>query len=80
MLFSVFIAAVLVGFIIYISLEVARYRPNNLISLCGLIIYVALLFMFSANPAKVGKQCINRMNVKLIKRTSIYLSITLYGC
>lgn len=48
-----FIFLVLAGFIVFVSIDIARKRPRNLISLSGHLIYIILFFMFSYNPSKV---------------------------
>ncbi|CAL1538783.1 unnamed protein product [Lymnaea stagnalis] len=42
-----------IGFIVYIVVDVALDRPENLISLAGMVVFIALFFIFSYNPSKV---------------------------
>lgn len=42
-----------IGFIVYIVVDVAVDRPENLISLAGMVVFISLFFIFSYNPSKV---------------------------
>nr|KAG5700919.1 hypothetical protein BaRGS_034204 [Batillaria attramentaria] len=45
--------AVVVCAIIYIIVEIARHKPENMISLGGMAAFLLLFYVFSYNPAKV---------------------------
>ena len=51
----------------FLVVDVAMKRPSNLMSLLGIVIYVFLTFIFSANPEKV------RMLMLLSHRNAEYL-------
>ncbi|CAG5116017.1 unnamed protein product, partial [Candidula unifasciata] len=42
-----------VGLLVYIIIDIAIDRPRNLVSLGGMVFFVAVLFIFSHNPSKV---------------------------
>ena len=51
--FSVFIVGVLVALAVFLVVEVALKQPYNMVSFFGYVVFLALIFVFSANPGKV---------------------------
>ena len=60
--------AVFLFIVIFIVIEVALVRPENLISLFGYFVYIFLLFVLSAHPAMV-----RLMPVKFLACTRSYI-------